>query len=102
VGRPSHTTGHTGPYPAVRLVKTGTDKFHPVCRALIKQNATDIFPLSAGLHYVGKNMLFDNRDHLPEPFGVGTVRAFIGVRPPGILLPHREARLVSADYYALC
>ena len=41
-GRPSHTTGHTLPYPAVRLVKTGTDKIHPACRALIKQNATDI------------------------------------------------------------
>jgi hypothetical protein len=39
------------------------------------------------LHYVGKNMLFDNHDHLPKPFGLGTVRAFIGVRPPGILLP---------------
>jgi hypothetical protein len=45
-------------------------------------------------------MLFDNHDHLPKPFGLGTVRAFIGVRPPGILLPHREARLVSADYPA--
>lgn len=27
---PSHTTGHTGPYPAIRLVKAETDKQAPV------------------------------------------------------------------------
>jgi len=54
------------------------------------------------LQYVGKNTLFHNRNHLPFPFGKGAVRAFIGVRPPGMILPLWEARLVSADYYALC
>jgi len=32
-------------------------------------------------------MLFDSHDHLPKPFGPGAVQAFIGVSPPGILLP---------------
>ena len=34
---PSHTTGHTGPYPAIRLIRTDTDKIHLCRRALFKQ-----------------------------------------------------------------
>ncbi len=38
-------------------------------------------------HYSHKILLLTHHNHLPKPFGPGTVQAFIGVRPPGVLLP---------------
>ena len=86
---PSHTTGHTGPYPAVQSSPSAT----PGQVGWSKQ--ATINPLPAGLYssrtlpafqpplqYAGKNMLFNSRDHLPVPFGPGTVQAFTGVSPP--------------------
>jgi len=44
---PSHTTGDTGPYPAIRLVRTATDKF--ICSAGLYSSgiATDISSIAA-------------------------------------------------------
>lgn len=46
-----------------------------------KENRT-LPALQPLLHFAGKNMLFDNRDHLPGPFCLGIVQAVIGMRPP--------------------
>jgi len=72
--RPSHTTGHTGPYPAIRLVKTDTNE-HLVCLAL--RNAT-LPAFQQLLHNTGKKTLFDNHNHLPKPFGWAPFRPSSG------------------------
>jgi len=55
-------------YPAVRLVKTDTDK---KTSGLLGIKGKTIPAFQRLLHYADKNMLFDNHDHLPRPFGWG-------------------------------
>ena len=64
-GRPSHTTEHTGPYPAIRLVKTGTDNPIPILPAG-RYSSTTLPAFQPLLHDAGKNMLFDNHDIHPS------------------------------------
>ncbi len=63
-----------------------------VCLAL--RNAT-LPTFQRLLQYAGKNTLFVSHNHLPVPFGPGTVQAFTGVRPP------HAVELVSTGYYAV-
>ena len=73
-------------YPAVRLVET--DPMKLVC--LVLGNAT-LPAFQRLLRYAGKKTLFVNHNHLPVPFGLGTVQVFTRVRPllPGDSRPLR-------------
>ena len=55
-------------YPAIRLVKAGTNK---TTSGLLGLKSKTIPAFQRLLHDPEKNMLFDSHDHLPRPFGWG-------------------------------
>ena len=76
-------------YPAVRLVKADPK---PLFHLALGNAALSAFqPL---LQYANKHTLFIRHNHLPDPFGPGTVRAFTGGGETSLIVRARFHRLI--------